>query len=160
MEDGNVIDMMAGVFMMVCLFAIILTMLAYFALVERRLSINNAIRNYLYLAEQQGGLTEDDKANLKKFLVDNYGCDKETLEIKVLWCKKDGGESEVASGAQVPYGDTIKLSVKMDFPNPIYQVIGLTDEQIANGEGEKYWFRVKTNKSIYYEKSLSSTSRW
>lgn len=148
-EDGNYIDMMAGVFMMVCFFAIILVMASYGSLVDKRLSINNTIKNYLYIAEQQGGLTSEDVENLKDILSD-YNCtvDSITINGSTNWIAKGNGN-------QVPYGDKIVLEVTVSFANPVYEVIGTED---GNSRG---WFGVVgIDKTIQYTKTLSSTSRW
>lgn len=155
MEDGNYVDMMAGVFMMVCLFAVILAMLAYSALVEKRLSINNAVRNYLYIAEQQGGLTAGNVADLQKLLGENYGC--ENISVKINGEEKWIGSS---GNVQVAYGSQIKISAEMDFPNPLCQVIGLSDAQMADGGSDKHWFRMPIAPYLHYKNELSSTSRW
>lgn len=148
-EDGNYIDMMAGVFMMVCFFALILVMASYGSLVDKRLSINNTIKNYLYIAEQQGGLTSEDVENLKDILSD-YNCTVESITI-------NGSTNWIANGNgnQIPYGDKIVLEVTVSFVNPVYDVIGTDD---ANSQG---WFKVAgLNDTIQYTKTLSSTSRW
>lgn len=166
-EEGNVVDLMAGVLMMVCLFALILAMLAYSALVERRLAINNAVRNYLFIAEQQGGLTKhtdgspDDGKTLIDFLVKNYGAS----DVKVYIGEHEydaGGPGWIndhgASGHEmqnIPYGTAFELKVEMQIPNPLYQVLG------ASNNGDKYWFKVGgLSHTIPYTISLSSTSRW
>ena len=148
-EDGNYIDMMAGVFMMVCFFAIILVMTSYGSLVDKRLSINNTIKNYLYIAEQQGGLTAEDVENLKDILSD-YNCTVESITINgsTNWIAKGNGN-------QIPYGDKIVLEVTMSFPNPVYEIVG------TDGGNSRGWFGVGgLNKTIQYTKTLSSTSRW
>lgn len=148
-EDGNIIDMMAGVFMMVCFFAIILVMASYGSLVDKRLSINNTIKNYLYIAEQQGGLTAEDVQNLEDVLSD-YGCTVESITINgsTNWIAKGNGH-------QVPYGDKIVLEVKLSFANPVYETVG------ANGSNSRGWFGVPgLSETIQYTKTLSSTSRW
>lgn len=153
-EEGNFVDMMAGVLMMVCLFAIILTMLAYSALIERRLAVNNAVRNYLYIAEQQGGLQTTDVEALRKFLEVNYGCTDINITV-------NEGVNWIDQGSfQVPYGSEIRLSVTMKMPNPIYQVLGLSEEQKANGGSDTYWFLVKIRDKIDYRVGFTSTSRW
>lgn len=153
-EHGTYIDMMAGVVMMVCIFALILVMLAYGSMVEKRLAINNAAKNYLYIAEQQGGLTQDDKVMLTSILKD-YGCTVE--EIKV-----NGTDDVIApkNGKQVPYGNKISVSVKVSFANPVYTVIGLTDAQAADPT-KVWWFRTNfISPTVSYTTTLSSTSRW
>lgn len=149
-EDGNTVDMMAGVFMMVCFFALILVMASYGSLVEKRLSINNTIKNYLYLAEQQGGLTADDVKELEGILSD-YGCTLESITIngqKNHWIEKGNGK-------QIPYGEKIVLEVKVSFANPVHDVIGTDD---SNSQG---WFKVAgLDDTIQYTKTLYSTSRW
>lgn len=148
-EDGNIIDMMAGVFMMVCFFAIILVMASYGSLVDKRLSINNTIKNYLYIAEQQGGLTAEDVNSLEDVLSD-YGCTVESITINgsTNWIAKGNGN-------QIPYGDKIVLEVKLSFANPVYETVG------TNGSNSRGWFGVPgLSETIQYTKTLSSTSRW
>lgn len=147
-EDGTYIDMMAGVFMMVCLFALILVMLGQAALVEKRLDIKTAIKNTLYIAEQQGGLYSADVDAFKTTL-QSYGCT--VNEIKI-----NGSSSNLSNGGkQVPYGDRITLSVDVSFDNPLFKVIGKGN---ANGDG---WFKTKNvSTQIHYSTEISSTSRW
>ena len=153
-EHGTYVDMMAGVVMMVCIFALILVMAAYGSMVEKRLAINNAAKNYLYIAEQQGGLTQADKDMLTSILHD-YGCVVE--EIKV-----NGTDDVIArgNGKQVPYGDKITVSIKVSFTNPVYAVVGLTDAQAADST-KTWWFRTNLiSPTVSYTTILSSTSRW
>lgn len=148
-EEGNYIDMMAGVFMMVCFFALILVMASYGSLVDKRLSVNNAIKNYLYIAEQQGGLTSEDVSNLEDILSD-YDCTVESVTVNgsTDWVAKGNGN-------QVPYGDKIVLEVSVSFANPVYEVIG------ADSGETRGWFGASgIRKTIKYTKKLSSTSRW
>ena len=162
-EEGNVVDLMAGVLMMVCLFALILAMLAYSALLERRLAINNAVRNYLFIAEQQGGLTLENGNDLKTFIATNYGVDIETIKVYVAeheynagglgWINLHGTSDHEMQN--IPYGTAFELKVEMQIPNPLYQVLG------ASNDGDMYWFKVGgLSHTIPYTISLSSTSRW
>jgi hypothetical protein len=152
-EEGNYIDWMAGVFIMVLIFAMTLVMMSYGSLVDKRLSINNAIKNYLYIAEQQGGLTQAD-VNSMKSILQGYGVTVNSVTINGR-SDKWIGEAGTSNGNQIPYGDQIDLEVTVTFTNPIYQIVG------AKESGETGWFKVGgLNKTITYTKKLSSTSRW
>ena len=149
-EDGNAIDLMAGVFSMVMIFATILAMLAYGSLVEKRLNINNTIKNYLYLAEQQGGLKSKDVQDLE-IILGKYGCSN--IDVTINGGKKWIG---AAAGNQVPYGDQIDLEVSLTFDNPVYVMLGMKADR-SNAS----WFKVGGLKEkITYNKKMSSTSRW
>ena len=148
-EEGNVVDLMAGVLMLVFAFATILVMISYGSLVDKRLSVNTSVKDYLYLAEQQGGLTESDVNSLTTILK-KYGCTVEKITI-------NNGENWIAegNGAQIPYGDEISLQVVVSFENPVFHYFG-TNEQEGGG-----WFEVPgLTPTIRFTKTFSSTSRW
>lgn len=147
-EEGNVVDLMAGVLMLVFAFATILVMISYGSLVDKRLSVNTSVKDYLYLAEQQGGLTETDVDSLTTILKE-YDCTVEKITI-------NNGENWIAegNGAQIPYGDEVSLQVVVSFKNPVFHFFG-TDGQ---GDG---WFKVPgLTPTIRFTKTFSSTSRW
>ena len=144
-EDGNVIDLMAGVLVMVLIFAVIIVMVSYGSLVDKKLTINSVVKDYLYLAEQQGGLTVGDVENLKAE-IKGYGANADSVTINgaTNWVDKDNGN-------QVPYGDKIDLEVTVSFTNPVYATTGLN-----NDGSNASWFKVGgLDEFITYTKKLS-----
>lgn len=149
-EDGNAVDLMAGVFTMVLIFVATLVMAAYGSLVDKKLAINSVVKSYLYIAEQQGGLTATDVENLKSSIAE-YGATVNSVKV-------NGTTNWVArgNGYQVPYGDRIDLVVTVTINNPVYAIAGTNDDGSNSS-----WFRVGgIAKTITYVKKLSSISRW
>lgn len=151
-ENGNAIDLMAGVFVMIMLFAMILGMIAHGSLVERKLNIDNTVKEYLYIAEQYGHLCNGTDgysssscqnycATLEKILVDDLNC----ISAKV--------EADTTT-TQVSYGNPVKVHVSVEFYNPLY-------EKLSAEEHNNTWFTIAgLDKVLDYSVSYTATSRW
>ena len=151
-EDGNAIDLMSGVLVMVLLFVIILIMIAYGSLVSKRLDIDNTVKEYLYIAEQYGHLCngsdglksevcKDFCSELEQKLVNEHGC----LSASVL---------PDTTMSQVPYGDKVRVHVVVQFTNPLYEKIG------AEEKGQSMFTIAGIQRVIEYSVSYDATSRW
>lgn len=163
-EDGNAVDMMGAVFVCIMLFAMILATAAYSALVERKLGIDNTVKEHLYLTEQYGylrglpsgnlpltrnrnldgsadtsGLTLD-AASLVKTLMEGNGCKTVTI-------------TNHTTKNQQAYGNKVEVEVIVVFDSPMYKVLGTNDPHA--------WFKLfGLDDEITYTVSYTSTSRW
>jgi len=145
-EDANVIDMMASCLVFVMVFAMILVMMAYTALAQKRLQIDNVVRNYLYITEQDGYLSGDASGGNYKSLEDN---------LKAVGCTTVNIESDTTR-VQVSYGQPVKVHVSVAFQNPIFRVIG------SNGSRRGLFLLPSSviPTTINYDICYESTSRW
>ncbi len=141
-EDGNVVSQMAGVLMMIFIFVMILAMVAFSRLVNCKMEIDNCVRNYLYVAEQNGFLSDEDKVGFKSAL-ESHGC------YNVTFTK---GSEELCTSAQVPYGGEVQVGVSLDFENPIWQYF--------SKETHDHMFALTVAKPVHYEPIMKSTARW
>lgn len=151
-EKGNAIDLMAGVFVMIMLFAMILGMIAHGSLVGKRLKIDNVVKEYLYIAEQYGHLCNGSDgykssscqnycAQLEQLLKDEYDC----ITAKV---------NPITTTSQVSYGNQVIVDVTVEFYNPLY-------EKLSAEEHGDSWFTIAGfDKIIEYTISYKATSRW
>lgn len=106
-ENGNFVDQMGTLFIMVFVFILILVFAAYGSMVRDRLAIDNYAKEYLYQMEQTGYLSSTLKSQLKNNL-EGLGCTNVVIE---------------ATSDKVPYGTTIKLGYECDIPNPLYKYL-------------------------------------
>ena len=158
-EKGNMIDNMASILVMIMIFVMITAMVSYGRLVMIKLSVDNTVRNYLYISEQQGYLSPDDIANMTRQLA-------VTLDIR-----EDAVDTSGTTITQVPYGDPVSVVVTVNFTNPLFKNLGIT---ASNGRSRE-WFGIestnptknygakkiaKTLASITYTTSYTSTARW
>lgn len=136
-EQGNIIDQLGSIIVMFFVFAMILAYAAYGNVVQKRLSIDNVAKKYLYLMEQNGQLTSDDQTDMTNELA-NYG---------VTVVNYDG---TTTVNTRVAYGDTVNLVCHVLFENPLYSVFETGDLIKIPG----------FNQNIEYTVELSATSKW
>lgn len=106
-EEGNIIDQLGSIIVMVFIFAMILANAAYGSSVQKRLNIDNVAKTYLYIMEQNGYLSEEDETNMTNELA--------SLGVSVV-------SFEGTTKTQVAYGDRVTLQCKVEFQNPLYSV--------------------------------------
>lgn len=135
LEHGNVIDQLGSIIVMAFVFAMILAYAAYGNVVQKRLSIDNTAKEYLYKMEQEGLLTDADKANMTKDLAD-AGV---TVE-----------DFNGTTTKQVAYGDKVELICKVKFENPLYTVFKKDSLISISGFEETIEHTIK----------MSATSKW
>lgn len=136
-EEGNIIDQLGSIIVMVFVFAMILANAAYGKTVQMKLSIDNIAKEYLYAMEQNGILDADNKNNMVSDLAD--------IGVTVV---DDFAGSTVEK--QAAYGDKVKLICHVQFENPLYSVF-------ENGVVVTIPGFVQT---IDYEINMSATSKW
>lgn len=142
MENGNIIDELGSIFVMIFIVALILVYTAYGRLTQERLAVNNIAKEYLYKMEEQGYLSPDDKINMENDLA------SEVDGITVAW---DAVTQNVNPEQQVTYGDTVTLSFSVTFPNPLFMTFS-RDESYVKIPG--------FSNTLTYPVSVSSTAKW
>lgn len=134
-EEGNVVDQLGSIIVMMFIFAMILAFAAYGNSVQKRLNIDNIAKQYLYAMEQNGFLSEDDQKSMSDKLAD----------IGVTIVNFDG-----TTDTQVAYGDEVILDCDVEFQNPLYSVF--ENGRVVNLPGFPA--------TISYEIYISATSKW
>lgn len=151
-EKGNAIDLMAAVFVMIMLFAMILGMIAHGSLVEKKLNIDNTVKEYLYIAEQYGHLCNGTDG-YKSSSCQNYCLELEQMLVDNLDCINAKVEADTTF-MQVSYGNPVKVHVTVEFYNPLY-------EKLSAEEHDNTWFTIAgLDRIIEYSVSYTATSRW
>lgn len=150
-EEGNVIDWLASVLVMIMMFAMIMTMATFARSVDIRLHVNNVMKKYLYTMEENGFLQTEDKTNLEAELESDPYIEK----AQVISDGSDG--TNVGKNNQVAYGDKVYLKVKVIIKNPVYEYMH------TSSRGGAIWFN--TSDGSMEEKMertfvISGTSKW
>jgi hypothetical protein len=147
-ESGSMISHLAGVFMMVFIFVMILVMAAYGRIVQIRIAVDTTCKSYLYIMEQHGYLDDRDGNNLAQALKNDLianGCTSVDLT---------GTDTYSASG-QVAYGDKLHLIANVTFHNPLYDWVS------TERMGSFSWFTVMgIPEEITYNVDMPATSKW
>lgn len=136
-EDGNFIDMMGSLFIMVFIFALILAFAAFGSMVRTRLAIDNNAKEYLYQMEQSGFLSSTLKDQFKNNL-EGLGCTNVVID---------------ATSDKVPYGSSIKLGYECEYPNPLYKYI--SEEKNGNAMG---FGIIGISQTIHYKNTMTATA--
>ena len=155
-EDGNAIDWMAGVIVMIMMFVMIMAFAAFGRQVDIRLDVNTTAKKYLYKMEEKGYL---DNSEYNDFLDELEGIFTTAEDVEVTSITDNTGRNGTPVGAsnQVAYGDTVRLMAKIRFRNPIYTYI---DKNGRNNKGT-LWFSVAgLNQYTEYTIDVSGTSKW
>ena len=151
-EEGNVVDLMAGILVMILLFAMILAMIIYGSLVEKRLAIDNTVKEYLYIAEQYGHLCNG-VDGFKSSVCRDYCSELEQTLINTHGCTEAKVEPDTTV-KQVAYGNQVRVHVTVKFPNPLY-------EQFSQEEkGDGMFTLLGIQPVLEYSVSYDATSRW
>ena len=165
-ESGNIVDAMGSLFVVILLFAMILVMAAYGSLVEKKLAIDNTVKEYLYLEEQYGYLRGAPSELPKSYTCSNgvintsglaAGSDAENL-VRDLCTNNGVTKVIIESGTtrvQQAYGNEVVLKVTVTFNNPIFKEVGTNSK---NGPGLFKVFGLK--QEITYTIEYKATSRW
>ncbi len=112
-EEGNIIDQLGAIIVMGFIFALLLVYAAYVKSVQMKLRIDNVSKEYLYVMEQEGYLSDANLANLV--------ADLEAEEVAVT----NGFAGTTFD--QVPYGDQVVLTYECEFTNPLFKTFGQDD---------------------------------
>lgn len=136
-ENGNFIDMMGSLFIMVFIFILILVFTAYGSMVRSRLAIDNNAKEYLYQMEQSGFLSSTLKTQFKNNL-EGLGCTNVKID---------------ATSDKVPYGSSIKLGYECEIPNPLYKYIAEEKKGNAMGFG-----MIGISPTIHYKNTMTATA--
>lgn len=146
-ENGNAIDLIASVFVVAFIFALILSYACYGKTVQERLAIDNIAKKYLYRMEENGYMLPAEK----DMMVADLGRIGATVEENG-WTVTTSSGTYVTDESQVTYGDTVTLACKVKFPNPFYQTFGTA--------GAFFRMNRYTEEYVSYEIVMSSTSKW
>lgn len=112
-DDGNVIDLMGSLIVMMFCFALIFAMMCYGKLTEMKLSIDEVCKTYLYQMEQEGCLTVENQKDMIDDLV--------ALGVRLDSIKFDGTTNLGTN--QAAYGDKMNLITTVSFTNPLYTML-------------------------------------
>ena len=135
-EDGNVVDQMGTLIVMIFVFAMVLAYAAYGRTVQIRLRIDNACKEALYSMEQQGYLTDEAADALEVSLT------AEGVAIASM------GETTTE---QVAYGDPVLLECDVTFKNPFFLAFNTSST----------WFDLTGfSADSQYSVRMSATSKW
>ena len=155
-EEGNAIDWMAGVIIMIMMFVMIMAFAAYGRQVDIRLDVNTVSKKYLYKLEEFGYLTSEE---YNEYLDELKGIFTNSEDVTVTSITDSTGKSgtPVGKSNQVAYGDTVKLMAKIKFRNPIYTYM---DTRGKKNKGT-LWFSVTgLDEYTEYTIDISGTSKW
>lgn len=142
-EEGNIVtDSFMTLLTMLLITAMILAMISYATMINKKIEIDRVVKNYLYLCEQEGYLSS---ANLSAMITD-------------LTQDSDHGGNNIfctnvtttgTTVAQVSYGQPVTVNVTVTFDNPVAKVLnnsGPLSARVAN--------------TITYHIQYESVSRW
>ena len=136
-EDGNIIDQLGTIIIMLFIFSMVLAYAAYGKTVQQKLMIDNTAKEYLYIMEQTGYLQDTDKGTLTTSLND-----------KGITVTDDFAGTDFN---QVAYGDKVTLSFQCEFQNPLFTTFS-KDSALFHIPG--------LNKMITYTVYMTATSKW
>ena len=135
-EEGNIIDQMGAIIVMIFIFAMIMAYAAYGRTVQIRLRIDNASKEALYAMEQEGFMSDKTKEKLEASFAE------EGVTV-TSW-----GETTTE---QVAYGDPVTLECSVVFKNPFFLAFNTSST----------WFDLSGFKEdSTYEVKMSATSKW
>ena len=134
-EEGNIIDQLGAIIVMLFVFSMILAYAAYGKTVQQKLTIDNIAKEYLYEMEQTGYLKNKDA--LTTALIDNG--------ITVT------DDYAGTTTTQVAYGDKVILSFQCEFPNPLFTTFA-NDSKLFHGTG--------LSEMNTYTVYMTATSKW
>lgn len=169
-ESGNAIDMLGSVFVVVMMFAMILALVSYASLVEKKLSIDNTVKQYLYVTEQYGYLdglptnTNPITCAMSGTSLNTAGlaigsdAEKMIKDLERNGCTNVVIESDTTR-TQKGYGQEVVVDLTVSFPNPLFETIGATTEEQAN----RSWFKIlmpASSRTVSYNVRFESASRW
>ena len=143
-EEGNVIDEIGSVLVMILVFALILVFAAYGKVTMQHLAVNNVAKEYLYRMEENGCLTSDEVTSLKADMKSTGVTNTEDTDFL-------SNASDVET--QVTYGAKVTLSLKVKIPNPLYTTFGNKDNLL-------YKSVMGFPQTFSYPIVMSSTSKW
>lgn len=147
-DDGNVIDLMGSLIVMMFCFALIFAMMCYGKLTEMKLSIDEVCKTYLYQMEQEGCLTVENQADMIDDLV--------ALGVRLDSIKFDGTTNLGTN--QAAYGDKMKLITTVSFTNPLYTMLA----RETKGDNPMLFVieRGILSPEVTYTVDMTATAKW
>lgn len=141
-EDGDMIDMMGSVLVLIFVFGMVLAYFSYSKMIQMKMSIDNIAKEYLYQMEESGQFTTAMQNSMK-------------AELQALGCTVNNFTGTSPTGStQAGYGSVITLKCSVTFPNPLYTNLGT-----ASHTGTFDFVTIATNAKITYTVERKSVAR-
>lgn len=156
MENGNIIDNLSAIIVMVFVFAVLYAFISYGKCVMIKLKADNITKEYLYKMEEWGYLRAEDEKALKDALTEAG-----FTNISI--------NTNVPIGKQVAYGDKVELTITVSVRNPVYEVLGaeprggeftLDKNGYPTNAGGTMFTKAGLSPIITFSITMSSTSKW
>ena len=146
LEKGTVIDQVGSVLVVAFIFALILAYSAYGKIVQQRLLINNVAKEYLYVMEENGYMSDED---FESFVNDMayIGVTVNATDVSNM-----GANGYLTDDIQVTYGDKVTLAFTAEFENPFFSLF--------TKEGGSMFRIMGFDEKISYDVVRSSTAKW
>ena len=101
----------------------------------------NVLKEYLYLAEQNGYLSDDQILMMREDLI-AVGIEPSSIE------------TSGTTTSQVAYGQEVTVKCRCSFLNPIYSLLSKEEK------GSSYYTVANVNSMLTYERTLTATAKW
>lgn len=156
MEDGNIVDNLTVIIIMVFVFAVLFAFISYSKCVMIKLNADSITKEYLYKMEEWGYLKPEDKEALIKDL-ENAGFTVNRIE------------TNIPVGKQAAYGDKVVLTITVSIQNPVYEILGaekkggeyvLDENGNQTNTGGTMFVKAGLSPILTFSVSMSSTSKW
>lgn len=175
-ENGDITDHLGSLIVMVFLFAVLFALIGYSQLVMLRLDIDHTAKNYLHVMEEYGFLPTDADIAAHPEIVpegtptkEDLITDLSNLGVEVL--DMPGFEGTQFIDKQVAYGDTVNLDVAVEFTNPLWKMIGESDDreamdwdgngnEVGTGKKKTMFISKLFEEKIDYQIKMKTTSKW
>ena len=138
-EHGSLLMDELGVFLvlMFCI-VMILTYASYTKIIQNKMTIDNKVKEYLYVLEEEGYLSSAKQAQMKTEL--------ENLGITIH-------DFVGTTTSQVEYGTKVRLKCKVSFSNQLY-------EQLSGEKHQHLFTIIGLSPTITHQVDMTSTSKW
>lgn len=116
MEKGDMLTyFVTSMFVLFFMFSLLYLWMCYAKIVQLKLDCNDIAKKYLYIMEQNGGLTSAEINALKADLV-AVGADTNSIDLS-------GSTIPSLTGISVNYGDKITLQIEAKAQSPMYSLM-------------------------------------
>ena len=154
-ENGDFVDNMGVLFVMLFVFALMMSFFCYAKIVQMKLDVDHIAKRYLYQMEQYGYLPTDVEGNTINSLknaLELAGCDKDTFAL-------DLSVTPYGIDDQVEYGKPVRLRFTIKGKNPFYTYFYGNDDTNPNSKkGLLFYNWIPKDFDIVVD--VESTSKW